>query len=240
MKLFDGCQVRQGERAGMYSSQIGSFMKKIIVAVIVSMTFAFGAKGSGVFVKIGVAKGGIKGAGMDSLFFFNHHPVESNTRVAPSIDIGYEQSFFRVISASAGAGMRMIGNEYHAEFVTMNDQAPAEPPLDRDLYFTYLSFPVSVKFLLPVEFGGFFCAGGPRFNFLMNNETNRWDNGSDFLMELGFRCGAEIALKKHRLFLESGYDFGLNTIAKFNDESEKMGTFTILALGFRFNLSKSE
>ena len=215
-------------------------MKKIIVAIIVGMAFASGVNGGGVFFKVGAAKGGIKGNGMDSLFFFNFQPVEANTRVAPSFDIGYEQSFSKVISASAGAGWQMIGNEYHAEFVTTNGQPPATPPLDKDLYFTYLSVPVSVKFLLPMKFGGFFLAGGPQFNFLINNETGGWYNGSNFMMELGFRCGGEIDVGKHNLFLESGYDYGLNTMAKFNDESQKMGTLTILALGFRFNLSKSE
>jgi hypothetical protein len=215
-------------------------MKKIIVVIIVSMTFAFGSNGSGVFFKVGVTKGGIRGDGMDSLFLFNFHPVEANTRVAPSFDIGYEQSFSKVISASAGAGLQMIGNEYHAEFVTINGQPPTTPPLDKDLYFTYLSIPVSVKFLLPMKFGGFYFTGGPKFNFLINNETGGWYNGSAFMMELGFRCGFEIAMGKHNLFLESGYDYGLNTMAQFNDESEKMGTLTILALGFRFNLSKPE
>jgi hypothetical protein len=42
----------------------GVFMKKIIVAIIVCMTFAFGANGSGVFIKVGVTKGGIKGDGV--------------------------------------------------------------------------------------------------------------------------------------------------------------------------------
>jgi hypothetical protein len=152
-------------------------------------------------------------------------------------NMGYEQSFSKMIFASARAGLQMIGNEYHAEFVTINGQPPTTPPLDKDLYFAYFSIPVNVKILFPMKFGRFFLAFEPQFNFLINNETGGWYNGSAFMTELGFRCGYEIPMGKHHLFLESGYDYGLNTMAKFNDESERMGALSILALGFFFNLS---
>jgi hypothetical protein len=132
----------------------------------------------------------------------------------------------------------MIGNEYHACFLPVNGQVPSEEELNVRLYFTYLSFPLHIKFLLPLGFGGCFVDGGPQFSFLVKNETGGWYNGGNFNMELGFKIGSEINIGKHDLILQSGYDFGLTEICRANGESEKMGTLTILAAGFRYNTSK--
>jgi hypothetical protein len=213
-------------------------MKKIVVAIILSVVFSYGASGSGVFLKVGVSKGAIVGDGMDSIYFFNGHSAFSTYRVAPTFECGYEQSINKVISAYSGIGLQMIGNEYHAGFVEVNGQKPNVPDLDVDLYFTYLTIPVSIKFFLPLDYCGFFIAGGPRFDFLISNETDGWYRGSNFNMVLGLRVGCEANLGAHTVIAESGYDFGLNEMAKFRDESYKTGTLTILELGFRFNFSK--
>jgi hypothetical protein len=215
-------------------------MKKNFIAIIACIAVSYAANGSGVYLKAGVSKGAIRGAEMDSFISFNAYPVFSNSRVAPLFDIGYEQSFGKIISAYSGVGLRMLGNEYHAEFLLQNGQPVNEPKLDVDLYFTYLSIPLKIKFLLPMKFGGFFIDGGPQFSFLVSNETKGWYNGGSFNMELGFGVGSEINIGKHNLILESGYDFGLTEICKINGESEKMGTLTILSVGFRFNTLKAK
>ncbi len=213
-------------------------MKKIVIAIIACLTISYGSNGSGVYVKTGVSKGAVQGIMMDSIYYFNFHSVFSTYRVAPLFDAGYEHSFNKVVSAYAGVGLRMIGNEYHAEFVMTNGQTPREQPLDIDLYFTYLSFPLFAKFLLPMKFGGFFADAGPQFSFLINNETGGRYNGGKFNMELGFGAGVEINVGKHNLVVRSGYDFGLTEIYNIKGESEKMGTLTILSAAFRYNIVK--
>jgi len=215
-------------------------MKKVIIAIIASLTVSYAANGSGVYVNAGVSKGAIQGIEMDSVFAFDGYPVFSTYRVSPSFDIGYEHSFNKVISAYTGVGLRMLGNEYHAEILSQNGQPVDLPKMDIDLYFTYLAIPLKIKFLLPMKFGGFFIDGGPQFSFLVSNETKGFYTGSNFNMELGFGVGCEINIGKHNLILQSGYDFGLTEIVKINGESEKMGTLTILSAGFRFNTSKLE
>jgi hypothetical protein len=63
-------------------------MKKAVIAIIASLTFSYGSNGSGVFVNVGVSKGAIQGIQMDSIYYFNFHPVFQRTESRPSLTPG--------------------------------------------------------------------------------------------------------------------------------------------------------
>ncbi len=217
--------------------------KKIILLSVFFVSIACAASGSGVFVNVGVSRGAIKGDDMDSLYFFNGEPIESMPRVAPAFKLGYEISFVKPISLRAGVGLQFVGAGYEAEGIS----GITQPDINIHMENTYLTLPVELKLLVPIKRSGLYATVGPQFGFLLSaktidneNDTNVKNNATKvFNMGLGFRAGFEIAIAKHHLYFESGYDFGLSEVYTTSLEA-KTGTLTLISAGFRINTSSIE
>ncbi|MFP4013597.1 MAG: outer membrane beta-barrel protein, partial [Chitinispirillaceae bacterium] len=182
--------------------------------------------------------------------------------IAPAVTAGYEHSFNRVLSFSAGLGIRFASSTYsleqgsayeynsNGEIISVDSNNLSLSMVNS---FTNLVVPVEVKVLLPLSWGGLYLTAGPEFSFMLgakykeditytvtteknrSSETDVTDYYKTFSMGLGFRLGGEIAIGKHTLFLESGYMGGLTNISENEDLGIKNGEITLLQLGFKFS-----
>lgn len=214
----------------------------LILALLIS-TSAFAANGTGIQIKTGLLMGNTNDSmSIDSSF--------KNMAFAPSLILGFEFSLNKAISFEVGAGAVMHTMDYVYVNYDLNmdgnfsDSTSIEAGKTR---LVYLTVPVYAKFMAPTEAGGVYLSLGGKLDFLMGVDSNRDENFSsqgmvagkdDFKsvnVGLGGRIGGEIAIGKHHMLLESGYDFGLNDILDAASYRATKGQFTLLSIGFRFN-----
>ncbi len=239
------------------------FMKKVFIAFCSLITVLMAANGSGPYIKADFSKAGLTMKG-DELTEQEYDDIFIHRQKAlyPAFFAGYEQSFSRVSSANAGVGILFSGYDYLSEGMqTVNGTTTYTYQYTGGNTATYLSLPVNVKVMLPINAGGIYLAGGPSFDILLaskghakeveNNQTITDVKDVDtkdayvnsFSFALGFRIGGEIKTGKHNLILESGYDFGFIESMRGGSRNGheytfKNGRLTLLSLGFRINTKR--
>ena len=222
------------------------------------------ASGSGPYIKVDFTKSGLTIVS-DELTEGEYDDISLRQQKAlyPAFFAGYEQSFSRVFSANAGVGILFSGYDYLTEGMqTVNGSTTLTYRYTGGNTATYLSIPVNVKVLLPIKAGGLYVAGGPSFDILLvskgyakgieNDQTVTDRKGIDtkdfyvnsYSFALSFRVGGEIAIGKHNLFLESGYDFGFTESmsggsVNGHEYTFKNGRLTFISLGFRINATRA-
>lgn len=238
------------------------FLKCIVIVLLISISVFSGA-GSGIAVKVGAAKSGfvttdkdykIATASTNSLY-----PIEGQSPPVPTISLFYSQALFRALSVSAGVGFLTVGDDFRADNVTSDISRYWE--VDEKIRFHYLTIPLGIQAMIPMKNGGFYASFDPQLGLLLsakktihNTEPGGsitdstvdlrdvpYNNIKNASFSLGFRVGGEIGIRKHALFIESGYDFGLTNVQETHFNGKKVGirtgVLTILCVGFRFNTS---
>ncbi len=261
-------------------------MRRVVISLLICMAGfqSFAAKGSGIFINAGLSMSKMNGDSLENFMSdmifdrYMHDPTnnkaieklrretfrsESGPRMAPSFKIGYEQSFNRVLSLSAGVGLVFGGNTTNIEDFTETEfetdgtsKVLSDADISTVIEYTHLIIPINLKIMAPIKRGGFYLKGGPQFGFLLKADyVHKYDNSvtnkhieekrdlkkekelEGFNMAMGFRVGGEIPIGGHHLYLESGYDWGLSDISKQDGIEAKTGSLTLLSIGFRITLA---
>ncbi|MFP4013596.1 MAG: outer membrane beta-barrel protein [Chitinispirillaceae bacterium] len=185
-------------------------------------------------------------------------------RFAPAFTVAYEQSFGRVLSVSAGLGVRSAASKLamdqevdsRVEYGGIAENSSGTLEISVVHEFTNLVLPIDFKFMLPTRNGGVFLAIGPEVSFLLaakrtddvkntfnpdhsiHTEADIRDDYVSVGLGVGFRLGWEKRVGNHNLLLQTGYTGGLNDMAKDEIITMKNIEFSILELGFRFNTGR--
>ncbi len=266
-------------------------MKKVFAIAVMAVIPTFAANGTGIWFDVGASKVGPSSKEMDTLVagqiydsYFDDNTGNSFSQkvmrdahtngtvfqpmMSPSFTAGFEKSFNRALSASAGLGLRMAASNYlieqtessHAFDVDGNllSQSNNNVKVEVANSFTNLVVPIEMKAMVPTRSGGIYLSGGPELVFLLgaknsydvsftettsenkSTETDVKDKYKGFSFGLGWKLGGEINVKQHNILIETGYTAGLTNISKDEKITMKNGEFTLLQLGFRFNTEKME
>ncbi|NLL15226.1 MAG: hypothetical protein GX267_17645 [Fibrobacter sp.] len=79
----------------------------------------------------------------------------------PSVVIGWEQSFNRVLSINGGIGLAFSGARRETATVqNFFGQSLSSSGVDVSLHMVYINIPVDTKLMLPLNSGGFTISGG--------------------------------------------------------------------------------
>ncbi len=190
--------------------------------------------------------------------------MEIYPRFAPALTFGYEYSFGRVLSVTAGLGIRFAASKLaidqdvvsRIEYGGTGETTSGILDISVVHKFTNLVFPLDFKLMIPTRSGGVFLALGPEVSFLLaakrtddvkntfnpdnstHIETDISDDYAAVGIGVGFRLGLEKRIGRHTLLLETGYTGGLSDMCKDEIITMKNMEFSILQLGFRFNGSR--
>lgn len=91
----------------------------------------------------------------------------------PSIVIGYEKSFHRILSFRLGLGFERLGNQFNIDNGIKFSPANPEDTLctwnhKRELIFSYLTIPLDLKAKLPINRSAIYAIGSAKFGFLLS------------------------------------------------------------------------
>ena len=236
---------------------------KMILGLLFCSLPVFSGAGSGVVIKIGVAKPGYyttdKNYKIETVNPYSLYPVEGQAPVLPEFSLAYSMSLLRALSVSAGVGFLTVGDEFKANLVTTDISQYWE--IDEQIRSYYLTIPLELQAMIPIKNGGLYASFNPQPGFLLSSTNTKHNTepgghvsdtvinardipGNDingFNFSLGFRVGGEIGVGKHNIYIESGYDFGLTNFETAVFDGNKVGirtgVLTLLCVGFRFNTS---
>lgn len=182
----------------------------------------------------------------------------------PSFTVGYEKSFNKVFSISAGLGYRRgthtleftSTEEYHSESASVYYDE-TEPSISND--FSYLVVPIDFKAMAPTKSGGIYLTVGPEIRILLtaknhfhyikyednsidvSGSSNIRDEYKTIGLALGIRLGGEITVKNHAILLESGYDIGISNVSDTPQiATAKTSVLTLFSIGFRLGMPTAE
>jgi hypothetical protein len=238
------------------------FKKSLTIVLLISFS-AFSGAGSGIMVNVGVAKSGFVTTDKDykiaTASTYSLYPIEGQSPPVPTVSLAYSLALLRPLSISAGVGFLTVGDDFKANLITSDISQYWE--VDEKIRFYYLTIPLGLQAMIPIKNGGFYATFVPQLGFLIsasktihntapggtvtdtsiNLKKVSFSNMKDASFSLGFRVGGEIGIRKHALFIESGYDFGLTNVqdARFHEKKVgiRTGVLTILSVGFRFSTS---
>jgi len=230
-------------------------IRRILLAVVLSVTASFGAQGSGIFFEGHVSRGVMTGdtlyAGLSEIYGI---PIEYQYCVRYAFSAGYEQSFSKLISIRAGVGYQnALMNAYSATIQNSSDNNGdyrEVASIDSDIVRHWLTIPIDFKVTLPFRRSGFYIAAGPKASILLSSkgtdnitieEYTITNDTPRFNLALGGDIGLEFAIGNlGHLFVESGYHQGILNTSPSESGTTQESEINFLKLGFRINLSHPE
>ena len=232
-----------------------------VLTIVIAAISLQAALGSGPFVKTSFGLVGLYGDELymipseihyrhitdDSLILHYKDFAKPGIFLRPSVVIGWEQSFNRVLSINGGIGLAFCGARWETETVdNFSGQPLSSSGVDASLHMIYINIPVDAKLMLPINSGDFTISGGPRFAFLTsarfkNNVLSEEIDDRSFYSPLSFGIGGafggEIQLRKLDLLMALKVDAGLTNESK--DQSLLIRNFNLgIETGLRWTTKR--
>ncbi|MDC3250262.1 hypothetical protein OAU52_01375, partial [bacterium] len=164
-----------------------------------------------------------------------------------NLNIGYEYSINDYLQTRTGLGYQRMGNSINQSNGVLNESTQSFDYIERvstDILHDYLNINLELKAFLPIGLGGVYTTVGAKPGYLVsasiidNHNSQEADrpNTSSFNFAIGFRIGSEFTAWGHTLYVESGYDQGLNT-SYSNEGGAEQNTEFIQALNIGYKHS---
>jgi len=239
-------------------------IRNSVIIILLAAAALWAALGSGPFVRTGVGIGGLFGTELElksegRYFLLIDNPLNSRNKESqnvifaiPAFVIGYEHSFALPLSVSSGLGLGVTGlawREIDSYYIDLHNNSShlINRKIDGRLKLTYITLPVEVKLMLPLNSGGFCVTLGPNFAYLAsakfeNRVESRVYNERDFYkpftIGIGGSIGGEVYLfKELDLLYALRIESGLMDIAKTDDI--ELRKFAIsLEFGLRWTIDR--
>lgn len=214
------------------------FYKIFLILFFLYLPIIYGALGTGPFIKLGIGFHGLNGTDLyiihgetryrtveaDSLMIHYKNFALSTGIVRPNFILGWEKSFIPAISFSGGVGLNFSGASWKNREMTNESSNTVETPeINAILKLTYLTIPLDVKFMLPLNSGGFYVAAGPTLSILTsakfeNSAMLYTSDDRDLFnpvdINLSGTFGGEVQLKKLDLLINFRIESGVTNLSK--------------------------